>query len=231
MRVLRARRDSRAESDSMTRARPHGEPAAGKLSSVQRTRYHEPRCSSSTRMSTSLWALLGARRATLGRWRVSPNARPRSSPWSVETSSYPSGSPCASQPSSGARADPRAPPVVSRMSLPDVPSVEVDPPSSRSPASQDRMAVQVLRSRGIRHLPLPRVPPHRVDVLHGQAGAPPSPTPPTRARSPRASRSRFSNAPSAPGRPPTDPLASSRSRHSPPRAPTFSLPRRRSCAT
>jgi len=42
------------------------------------------------------------------------------------------------------------------------------------------MAVQILWSRGICHLPLPRVPPHRVDVLHGQAGAPPSPLLPPR---------------------------------------------------
>ena len=62
------------------------------------------------------WHSLGARRATRGGWRVSPNARPRSSPRSVETSWCPSGSPCASRPSSGARVDPR--PVVSRVSLP-----------------------------------------------------------------------------------------------------------------
>lgn len=174
------------------------------------------------------WHSLGARRATRGGWRVSPNARPRSSPRSVETSWCPSGSPCASRPSSGARVDPR--PVVSRVSLPTFHPSRLTPRPLALPPLRIGWLFKFFGLVGFATFLSPAF--LRIAWMYYTDK---QVRPLLLSCPPDASRSRFSNAPSAPCRPPIGPredaAASSRSSNSPRRAPAFSFPRRRSCAT
>ena len=99
--------DSRLESDSKTRLGLGAcvvSPTLGQ--SISREPVAAHRRGSSPSEPTTARARARASSAR-GGWRVSPNARPRSSETGRETSSCRSGSPCASRRSSGARGDPR----------------------------------------------------------------------------------------------------------------------------